>query len=152
MRGTRTIFLIRVMTYKLVGVLYPKRVANLRKLCLVFASNVTQEVASTSNATKQTLSETFEGNQRKAKRRMVLIDEADDEDDEIFEEGNRVDMEVDASHHDYEYENMDDMVHTDTRFDAQMIDHDNLEQQMQHPDNEKATGYDFNLSFCNNFT
>ncbi|KAL8216782.1 hypothetical protein R6Q57_023619 [Mikania cordata] len=116
------------------------RVANLRKLCRVFASNITQEVASTSNATKQTLSETFEGNQRKAKRMMVLIDEDDDEDDEIFEEGNRVDMEIDAFHHDYEYENMDDTVHTNNRFDAQMIDHDNLQQQIQHPDNEKATG------------
>ncbi|KAD5802602.1 hypothetical protein E3N88_13962 [Mikania micrantha] len=96
-------------------------------------------VPSTSNAIKQTLSETIEGNKRRAKRRMVLIDEADDEDDDIFEEDNRVDMEVDDFHHVYEYENMDDTVHTNNRFDAQMIDHDNLQQQIQHPDNEKAT-------------
>ncbi|KAL8251713.1 hypothetical protein R6Q59_035406 [Mikania micrantha] len=57
------------------------RVANLRKLCRVFASNNTQEVPSTSNATKQTLSETIEGNKRRAKRRTVL----NDEDDDIFE-------------------------------------------------------------------
>ncbi|KAD3639924.1 hypothetical protein E3N88_29147 [Mikania micrantha] len=60
------------------------RVANLRKLCRVFASNITQDVPSTSNATKQSLSETIEGDKRRAKRRMVLIDEADDEDDEIL--------------------------------------------------------------------
>ncbi|KAL8251717.1 hypothetical protein R6Q59_035410 [Mikania micrantha] len=117
-------------------VLYPKRVANLRKLCRVFASNNTQEVPSTSNATKQTLSETIEGNKRRAKRRTVL----NDEDDDIFEEGNRVDMELDDFHHDYEYENMDDTLHTNNRIDAQMIDHDNLQQQIQHLDNEKATG------------
>ncbi|KAD4586248.1 hypothetical protein E3N88_23849 [Mikania micrantha] len=112
------------------------RVANLRKLCRVFASNNTQEVPSTSNATKQTLSETIEGNKRRAKRRTVL----NDEDDDIFEEGNRVDMELDDFHHDYEYENMDDTLHTNNRIDAQMIDHDNLQQQIQHLDNEKATG------------
>ncbi|KAD6795865.1 hypothetical protein E3N88_06761 [Mikania micrantha] len=123
------------------------RVANLRKLCRVFASNSTQDVPSTSNATKQSFNETIEGDKRRAKRRMVLIDEADDEDDEIFEEGNRLDMEVDDFHHDYEYENMDDTVHTNNRFDAEMIDHDNLQQQIQHPDNKKATGYDLNLSF-----
>ncbi|KAL8245826.1 hypothetical protein R6Q59_007042 [Mikania micrantha] len=61
------------------------RVANLRKLRRVFASNISQEVPSTSNATKQTLSETIEGNKRSAKRRMVLIDEVDDKDDDIFE-------------------------------------------------------------------
>ncbi|KAD4888058.1 hypothetical protein E3N88_20131 [Mikania micrantha] len=103
------------------------RVANLRKLCRVFASNITQEVPSSSNATKQTLSETIEGNKRRAKRRMVLIDEADDEDDEIFEGD---------FHHDYENENMD----ANKRYDEEMIDHDDLQQQIQHPDNKKATG------------
>ncbi|KAL8252130.1 hypothetical protein R6Q59_035823 [Mikania micrantha] len=120
------------------------RVANLRKLCQVFASNITQDVPSTSNATKQSFTETIEGDKRIAKRRMVLIDEADDEDDdeddEIFEEGNRLDMEVDDFHHDYKYENMDDTVHTNNRFDAEMIDHDNLQQQIQHTNNKKATG------------
>ncbi|KAL8261057.1 hypothetical protein R6Q59_025106 [Mikania micrantha] len=75
-----------------------------------------------------------QGNERRAKRMMVLIDEADDKDDDIFE-GNRVDMEVDDFHRNYEHENMDDVVHTNNRFDAQMIDHDNLQQQIQHPDN-----------------
>ncbi|KAL8225915.1 hypothetical protein R6Q57_018472 [Mikania cordata] len=70
---------------------------------------------------------------------MVLIDEADDEDDDTFE-GNIMDMEVDDVHHDYEYHNMEDTVHTNNQYDAQLIDHDNLQQQIQHPDNEKATG------------
>ncbi|KAL8257463.1 hypothetical protein R6Q59_029504 [Mikania micrantha] len=48
-------------------------------------------------------------------------------------------MEVDDFHNDYEYENMDDTVHT-KNLDAEMIDHDNLQQQIRHPDNEKATG------------
>ncbi|KAD4585659.1 hypothetical protein E3N88_23260 [Mikania micrantha] len=76
MRGTQIIFLNRVMTYKLVEVLHPKR----------------------------------------------------------------LDMEVDDFHHDYKYENMDDTVHTNNRFDAEMIDHDNLQQQIQHTNNKKATG------------
>ncbi|KAL8211241.1 hypothetical protein R6Q57_005678 [Mikania cordata] len=49
-------------------------------------------------------------------------------------------MEVDDFHNDYEYENMDDTVHKNNRFDAETIDHDNLQQQIQHPDKEKATG------------
>ncbi|KAC9728870.1 hypothetical protein E3N88_45334 [Mikania micrantha] len=119
-----------------------KRVANLRKLCRVFASNITQDVPSTSNATKQSLCETIEGDKSRAKRRMVLIDE----DDEIFE-GNRLDMEVDDFHNDYEYENMDDTVHTNNRFAAEMIDHENLQQQIKHLDNEKATDYDLSFFF-----
>ncbi|KAL8249148.1 hypothetical protein R6Q59_006016 [Mikania micrantha] len=120
------------------------RVANLRKLCRVFSSNITQEVPSTSSATKHTLSETIEGNKRREKRRMVLIDETDDEDDDIFEEGNRVDMEVDDVHHDYENENMEDTIHINNQFDAQLIDHDNRRQQIQHPGNETPTGYVLN--------
>ncbi|KAI7745248.1 hypothetical protein M8C21_015122, partial [Ambrosia artemisiifolia] len=109
------------------------RVANLTKLRRVVASNVSQKVSSTSNETQPnkqrqtvTMSETIEGNKSGAIRRMVLVDE--DDDDEISQEGNKEDMEVGDVGQNDEY--MGDTLHEDGG---------NVQKQLQGPEKRKAT-------------
>ncbi|KAM0029940.1 hypothetical protein Hdeb2414_s0018g00531541 [Helianthus debilis subsp. tardiflorus] len=95
------------------------RAANLTKLCWVLAPNVSQKVPSTSNATKP--------NKAGAYRRMILVDEDDDEDEEIFQD--------DA------YKDIDDTID-----EIQMEDHNysedehNDQEQLHGPEKDKATG------------
>ncbi|KAJ0754544.1 putative transposase, Ptta/En/Spm, plant [Helianthus annuus] len=99
------------------------RAANLTKLGRVLAPNVSQKVPSTSNATKP--------NKEGAKRRMILVDEDDDEDVEIFQ-GNKVDKEVDGVDEDDEHGDMADHNFSE--------DENNDQEQLHGPEKDKATG------------
>ncbi|KAI7745838.1 hypothetical protein M8C21_009052 [Ambrosia artemisiifolia] len=128
------------------------RIANLMKIRRVVPPNVFEKVSSTSIVTKTskrpsiTMDEISKGNKGGAKRSMALVDEEDDEHDEIFQEGNRVDMEVNDVDQDDEYENMDDVIYTNNRHEIKMADHDsskqkdNIQEQSQGPTIQKATG------------
>ncbi|KAI7726493.1 hypothetical protein M8C21_015315 [Ambrosia artemisiifolia] len=128
------------------------RVANLRNLRRVVAPNVTQQDPSISNGTKPiqqqptiTMSGIIDGDKIGTKRRMVLVDEDDDEDNDISQ-GNIVDMEVDGVNQNDEYEDMVDRIHTNDQYELRMTDHnysqeeDNVPEQLQGTEQEQAKG------------
>ncbi|XP_076900951.1 uncharacterized protein LOC143555251 isoform X2 [Bidens hawaiensis] len=115
--------------------MFLNRVANRTKLRRVVAPNVSKQGPTV------TMSETNDGN-KGAKRVMTLVDGNNDEDDDIFL-GNEVDMEVDDANQDYEYNDVDNTIHSNDQHDIQMENHVNFddEEQLQGSEKEKEACY-----------